>query len=321
MCELYQGFTGPGLASLHSGPFPGRPLQALTWPGKGHLGPCVPSQKLRSRAQALIAHSSLSPSATLVPFLGTCPALRFTARQREVLPGWQLETSVVDVALSFCLKTSLGCADCWQTGSCGSTGAQHEHELISLPGPTGLGSQEVNTAHRPPPGPRGLCRGLLPSAHIAVATLDVPCRWLDSGGKPSGRRAWPLQEPPVSPAPLCSSEPRPAAHTSCQEGRRKSCTQDRGTPRPPPRLWGSPLQAGLAASTLLLVALLTAGGLAQLPLPPLLLQPLALLLRPPLLLQPAVLLLLLRGTHSARCAPAPPVPARGCSDSHTLPDP
>lgn len=82
-----------------------------------------------------------------------------------------------------------------------------------------------------------------------------------------------------------------------------------------------PLQAGLAASTLLLVALLTAGGLAQLPLPPLLLQPLALLLRPPLLLQPAVLLLLLRGTHSARCAPAPPVPARGCSDSHTLPDP
>lgn len=72
MCEPYQGFTGPGLASLHSGPFPGRPLQALTWPGKGHLGPCVPSQKLRSRAQALIAHSSVTFCHTR-PFLGDLP--------------------------------------------------------------------------------------------------------------------------------------------------------------------------------------------------------------------------------------------------------
>lgn len=60
-----------------------------------------------------------------------------------------------------------------------------------------------------------------------------------------------------------------------------------------PTHWASPLRAGL--TVLFPVALLTVGGLTQLPLPALLLQPLPLLLHPPLLFQPAVLLLLLQG--------------------------
>lgn len=69
----------------------------------------------------------------------------------------------------------------------------------------------------------------------------------------------------------------------------------------------APVGPGLAA--LLLVALLPEGGLAQLPLSALLLQPLPLLLCPPLLLQPAVLLLFLRGEAQAAAPSASALPA------------
>ena len=41
----------------------------------------------------------------------------FTAGPRKVSPGWGLEMDVVDMALSFCLKISRGCAGCGQTNS------------------------------------------------------------------------------------------------------------------------------------------------------------------------------------------------------------
>lgn len=137
-----------------------------------------------------------------------------------------------------------------------------------------------------------------------MATSDVPCLCARS---PRGGD-WRLREPRSH---LLLSVPRSHVLLLALPAKRGGgrAAPRAGDPRPPPRPRGSPLQAGLAAGALLPVALLAAGGLAQLPLPALRLQPLALLLRAPLLLQPAVLLLLLRGGERAQ--PARPSLTRG----------
>ena len=121
--------TGPGLESIlsrakHGPSCPTRSLEEEVKSRKVAPGSqaCIPEATHMSTGSP---YSSLSRSDTSVtnsgrPVLGpqtrsAIPCL--TAGPRKVSPGWGLEMDVVDMALSFCLKISRGCAGCGQTSS------------------------------------------------------------------------------------------------------------------------------------------------------------------------------------------------------------